>query len=104
MIHKKVQIHLEVLQQNLQNAQLWQETAPSEEALLSQQPFAIDFLSATEWVQWIFIPKMMELIEAEQSLPSQMAITPYLEEALKEREDLATLLAPLYDLEKLLQQ
>ena len=104
MTHKKVQLHLEALEKNLQQAQLWQDNAPSEEAFLSQQPFAIDYLNATEWVQWIFIPKMMALIEAEQPLPTKIAITPYLEEALKERDDLSTLLAPLYDLEKLLQQ
>lgn len=104
MTHKKAQKYLELLQKNLQEAELWQDVAPDAEAFLSQQPFAIDFLTATEWIQWIFIPKMLELIDAKQSLPNQMAITPYLEEALKEREDLDTLFAPLYDLEKLLQQ
>ena len=32
-----------------------------------------------EWLQWIFIPRMSALLESRADLPSQIAISPYLE-------------------------
>lgn len=61
----------------------WQEAAPAQDKLSSSQPFAVDCLSPSEWLQWICLPKMAELIESQQALPSGFAITPYFEEAWK---------------------
>ena len=46
---------------------------------------------------------MRALLESDAPLPSQIAISPYLEETLKEFDDLERLLAPLLALEELLQ-
>ena len=44
------------------------------------------------------------LVESQAPLPRQIAISPYLEEALKEEDYLAELLIPIMEIEKLLQQ
>ena len=54
---------------------------------LSEEPFAIDTMSPEEWLQWIFIPRMFALLESGADLPSQIAVSPYLEEAFKEAEE-----------------
>lgn len=95
--------HLQDLQQVMQQAGLWQSMAPSEQALASTEPFAIDYLTATEWLQWIFIPRMTALCESQYALPSQIAISPYIEEALKEDDALPSLLEPIMAIEQLLQ-
>jgi tRNA pseudouridine synthase C len=103
-MYQQTLLHLQNLQQTMERLALWQTMPPQEEAFLSDQPFALDTMSPTEWLQWIFIPRMYALLESQATLPSQIAISPYLEEALKEEAYLAELLRPIIEIEELLQQ
>ncbi|MGY4677550.1 YqcC family protein [Pasteurella sp. P03HT] len=103
-MHQQTKLYLQQLQQVMVELNVWQTTPPEEQAFLSEQPFALDTMSPTEWLQWIFIPRMHALIESGAPLPSKISITPYLEEALKEMETLQTLLRPISEIEALLQQ
>ncbi|SPY33319.1 YqcC family protein [Pasteurella canis] len=103
-MHQQTLIYLQQLQIVMQELALWQVTPPEEHAFLSEQPFALDTMSPTEWLQWIFIPRMYALIETGEALPSKISITPYLEEALKEMEGLDKLLSPISEIEALLQK
>lgn len=80
----------------------WQPTAPPADVFLSQEPFCINTMTANEWLQWVFIPRMQALIDAELDLPRGFAIYPYFEEALKDCDDdthyLLSLLKQLDDL------
>ncbi|WP_434356534.1 YqcC family protein [Parasalinivibrio latis] len=69
----------------LKNHGEWQDKAPSAQSMASTEPFAIDSLSPIEWLQWIFIPRMQQLVDARLPLPETFDITPYFEEALKEQ-------------------
>lgn len=99
-----IQAGLIALQQVLTKHHLWQATSPAATALASTQPFCLDTLSATEWLQWIFIPRMQALLEANAPLPKEIAISPYLEEALKYEDYLADLLVPMTALEQQLKK
>ena len=103
-MYQRTRLHLQNLQQTMERLALWQTLPPHEEAFLSDQPFALDTMSPTEWLQWIFIPRMYALLEAQAPLPSRIAISPYLEKALKEEAYLAELLRPIIEIEELLQQ
>ncbi len=59
---------LVTLEQTLNDQGLWQVDTPSDEALASQQPFAVDTLQPEQWLQWIFIPKMTLLCHSEAPL------------------------------------
>lgn len=50
---------LEDLEKELKLMGVWEAQAPSEAALNSHQPFAIDYLSFNQWLQWLFLPKCM---------------------------------------------
>lgn len=102
-MRNQTKLHLEQLQQTMQSLNLWQTVPPAQEAFLSEEPFSLDTMAPEEWLQWVFIPRMHALLESGAPLPNQIAISPYIEEALKEFDDLATLLAPLVALEALLQ-
>ncbi|OOF46048.1 YqcC family protein [Rodentibacter trehalosifermentans] len=95
--------HLDELKQTLQQLDLWQAMPPAEEAFLSQSPFYLDTMEPQEWLQWVFIPRMQALLDSHSPLPSQIAISPYIEEALKEFDALEQLLKSLVALEELLQ-
>lgn len=101
---QQVKWYLAELQQILQQHQLWQTIPPSAQSLASQQPFAIDTLQANEWLQWIFIPRMQALIDSGAELPATIAISPYIEEALKQHSALPQLLTVLTALEQYLTQ
>ncbi|WP_221076678.1 YqcC family protein [Agarivorans aestuarii] len=75
---------LSQLEQCLKQTNNWQNTAPSTEQLASSQPFCIDTLTLPQWLQFIFIPKMRELIELGAPLPQKVEISPYAEEAIKQ--------------------
>lgn len=64
------------LEAELKGLDLWKEIRPSEEKLASVEPFAIDTLSFPEWLQFVFIEKMTQLLQANLPLPDKIAITP----------------------------
>jgi len=68
------------LESDLRRLGVWEVNPPSAEALASQEPFAIDTLKFTQWLQFIFVPKMYALIESRAPLPASCAITPMAEE------------------------
>ncbi|MDF7680116.1 YqcC family protein [Enterobacteriaceae bacterium ESL0689] len=74
--------HLQRLEMMLRQAGLWQETAPDSRALASTQPFCLDTLEPLEWLQWVLLPRMRQLLDSQQPLPQNVAITPYYEMAL----------------------
>ncbi|OOH89754.1 anhydro-N-acetylmuramic acid kinase [Pasteurellaceae bacterium 15-036681] len=98
----QVRQYLNELQIAMRLHQVWESVPPSAEALANTEPFCVSTLSATQWLQWIFLPRMNALLDANSELPKNFAITPYLEEALKNEEYLAALCTPIAELEKLL--
>ena len=57
------------LEAEMRRAGLWEESSPPQEALTSTQPFCFDSLEFHQWVQWIFIPKICEIIDQDLPLP-----------------------------------
>lgn len=90
------------LQHHLSQLALWQTVPPSAEKFNSEQPFHLDTLEPQEWLQWVFIPRMTALLDSGAVLPNKIAISPYIEEAMKETAQLELLLQPLIEIEALL--
>ncbi len=74
---------LETLTCELKLLNLWQTQRPTSDELLSSAPFCCDTLSFEQWLQFIFIPKLTEMINQQQSLPTKISLTPMAEEAFK---------------------
>lgn len=100
----QVRVLLQRIAEQMQALKLWQAHPPAAEAFESGEPFCIDVMHAEEWLQWVFLPRMLALLEAEQPLPTRFAITPYFEEAWKHRlnDDTQGLLQILQQLDELL--
>lgn len=86
--------------------ELWQEQKPAPEALASVEPFAVDQLSFAQWLQFIFLPRMNQLIETQSPLPLSCSIAPMAVESLKadgrDFADCAALVAHLAAIDQLL--
>ena len=84
------------LERELRALQLWASEKPTRAMLTSTAPFAADRLSLEQWLQWIFIPRIKQLIEANAALPTSCKIHPYAEECLgKDNETVGSLLGIL---------
>jgi len=66
--------HLLLIERELQVQGWWGDEAPSDQALASTVPFAVDTLSFEQWLQWIFLPRMKIIIELGHPLPSASGI------------------------------
>ena len=81
--HRLLRPLLQQLESELHSQGLWQEEKPSAQALASCAPFAIDSLSFVQWLQFIFLDKMNELVSCSQPLPESMLILPMATEYFK---------------------
>lgn len=81
----------------------WQSEAPSAEALASTEPFCVDTLSFTQWLQFIFLPRMYALLERNRLPPGPCSIAPLAEEYFKDgRLDTTPLIRHISELDRLL--
>ena len=65
---------------------LWQSIPPSEKALASDQPFCVDTLTLSQWLQFIFLPTLYGLMEEGRELPKRCGVAPMAEEYFKASE------------------
>ncbi|WP_354623435.1 YqcC family protein [Psychromonas sp. MME2] len=74
---------LHQLESELRLQALWQRDPPSEAALQSREPFAIDTLNFVQWLQFIFLPKMINLLRYSLPLPTTICVAPMANEYFK---------------------
>ncbi|CAA0109992.1 putative protein YqcC [Zhongshania aliphaticivorans] len=79
----KVAAVLMDIEAELRSIGCWDLQAPPPEALRSEQPFAVDTLTFSQWLQFIFIPRMQFLIDQKQPLPNASGIAPMAEESFR---------------------
>ena len=79
-IHARLQLLLMDLEGQLRAKQQWsaQELAPEDVA--SVEPFAIDKLSFSQWLQFVFIPRLKDDCANKTVLPASCSVAPMAEE------------------------
>jgi len=82
-IHQRIVDVLLELEAEMRALDLWEEAKPPARSLASQQPFCVDQLAFEQWLQWIFLPRMKDIIESNRPLPAQSGIYVYAEECLR---------------------
>jgi uncharacterized protein YqcC (DUF446 family) len=83
--HRIADVLLQV-EANLRTSGKWELQPPPSRALNSTQPFCIDTLRFEQWLQWIFLPRMKQILEQQQPLPRQSAIYEYAEDQLPRKD------------------
>jgi len=79
-IHFAVAEVLMDIEKELRYLQLWDDAMISEEALASEQPFAVDTMTFPQWLQFIFLPRMYFMLEQQLQLPDNCGIAPMAEQ------------------------
>lgn len=67
------------VEKELRELGLWDSEKPSEEALASTEPFAVDTLNFPQWLQFIFIPRLYFMIDERLPLPRVSGVKPMAE-------------------------
>ena len=70
---------LNALELGLRELGLWSDVRPEPNALASTMPFCYDTLELEQWLQFIFLGRMREILEQGDALPESCAIFPYVE-------------------------
>ena len=68
------------IEAQLRQLGLWDKIPPSSQALASTEPFCVDTLTLPQWLQFVFIPTMYQLLEEGAVLPERCGIAPMAEE------------------------
>lgn len=102
-IYQQLTVRLFSLEVVLRELDLWSEEEPQPHQLRSTAPFACDLLSLPEWLQYIFLPRMHELVQGRLALPEECNIEPYARESFAGREaEFEELLTALAELDALI--
>lgn len=80
--HDRVRLQLQALEALLREHQHWRNDEPQPHQFNSTQPFFMDTMEPLEWLQWVLIPRMHDLLDNKQPLPGAFAVAPYYEMAL----------------------
>ncbi|WP_419533974.1 YqcC family protein [Endozoicomonas sp.] len=79
---EEVIVLLEAIESELRRQDVWLPMPPSVEAMASTTPFCMDTMAFSQWLQWIFVPRVRAIIDGGGSLPKGSNIKSYAEEAL----------------------
>ena len=74
---------LKTLEESLQSEELWLAQTPSNDALSSVEPFAVDTLTFIQWLQFLFLPQIKQICQEANELPAVCSIAPMAEEYFK---------------------
>lgn len=81
--HRELMALLGELEKMLRDEQLWHRQLPPPSELASTQPFACDTLEFTQWLQFIFIPRLRAMADTGARLPAKCEVAPMAEEYFK---------------------
>ena len=64
----------------------WDSSQPAVSALSSAEPFCMDTLRFEQWLQWILLPRMKNILEQEKPLPAKSGIHVYAQAYLEKND------------------
>jgi uncharacterized protein YqcC (DUF446 family) len=64
----------------------WEKSRPAAAALVSPEPFCLDTLRFEQWLQWIFLPRMKQILEKKMPLPAKSGIFIYAQAYLPKQD------------------
>jgi uncharacterized protein YqcC (DUF446 family) len=88
---------LDQLSQELKALALWQDYRPTPIQMASTVPFHYDTLTFEQWLQFVFIERITLMIENNQTLPSEILLSPIAIESFKSKGSQVNTLLDIID-------
>lgn len=100
---QQIAIQLDQIKVELAQLSLWQSSPPPAAALQSTEPFCVDTLDLSQWLQWILLPRMQALLDGDRPLPGNCNIHPIAEQNFNGlAQDCSQLLSAIQKLDRAL--
>lgn len=74
---------LDAIELELKALNWWETTHPGAEALASTEPFCMDTLDFSQWLQFVLLARLRAMHDAKLPLPTTIAVYPMAYEAFK---------------------
>jgi len=78
--HNQLKLLLDELEVRLRDTDQWSNQPLPPESLISDQPFAIDKLNFNQWLQFLFMPRLLTLCIEQLDCPQASSVAPMAEE------------------------
>ena len=88
--HQAMQALLSAVEAEMRARGLWSAMPPSPEDMSSVMPFMYDTLRLHQWLQWVFVPRTLALMDAGRPLPGNCHIHPLAEHEFARLADVDT--------------
>ena len=85
-VHQQLDQAVRRLEATLKASDLWRVEEPSAKAMASQQPFCVDSMSLPQWLRFVFIARLDDMIAAESPLPATCNVAPAADLYLKQEQ------------------
>lgn len=84
---QKIKTSLLAIEQELKNLSLWSygREKPIDSAFESVTPFCMDTMEFNQWLEFVLIPKMKEILKEQRKLPENVLIHTYAQEIYRGR-------------------
>ncbi|GGB38876.1 hypothetical protein GCM10011502_10190 [Oceanisphaera marina] len=79
----EVEKRLYAIERELKALSWWQSEPPSAAALASTEPFCLDTLTFSQWLQFVLLVRLQAMLEAGVPLPNNISIYPMATESFK---------------------
>ncbi|PMH41108.1 pseudouridine synthase [Vibrio sp. 10N.286.49.B3] len=100
LISQQITPLLRELEEKLQQLGLWDNVPPSDAQLSSCEPFSIDTLEPEQWIQWVFIAKLNQMLLENQALPRGFSVLPYFAQVWQASPEFHPILSLLEKIDK----
>lgn len=75
------------IEMELRQLGMWETERPPADAFQSTEPFCLDTLVFTQWIQFVFLERMKQIVENDHPLPAVSGIAPMAEEHFRGRPE-----------------
>jgi len=72
--HTAVASQTDRIEAEMRRVGLWQETPLPDEAYEFEKAFGMDTMTFTQWLQFVFVPRVRELVDSEGEFPSSSQV------------------------------
>lgn len=97
--NQNVSMLLEKIRAEMLVQSLWQKQPIEAAAMQSTLPFCTDTMSFEQWLQFVLVARLEQMLAAGQPLPNSSAVAPMAEEYFKDRAELFVLVQLLGELD-----
>jgi uncharacterized protein YqcC (DUF446 family) len=102
--HAQVAVMIDRIEAEMRAIELWQHEPLEPSRYAFNQAFAMDTMAFSQWLQFVFIPRVREIISAHGSFPSQSMVAAQAAREYDGLQDASKLLSLLSQFDALIEQ